>query len=123
MIQNKRLYNPGVTLAITISFVLSAITPIGSFANPSELPTSQQAPEPLEVKWKERGGQILVDSVCFNYAESLPENKGCRRLAEQKFEQECERYRRLYHDSRPYYDQDYWKQMEKYCQAAADFHP
>lgn len=88
--------------------------------NPSELPISQQ-PAPLEVYWKERGGMILIDTVCFNYPEDSNELKGCRKLALKKFREECEKYTRLYHDSRPYYDEDYWNQKEKYCTAASDY--
>jgi len=125
MIKSKHLHLINIAV-VTVSIIMfTAIVHAdsnGSIVNPAELPTSQ-APEPLEVKWKERGGHIVIDSVCFNYDESMSENKGCRRLAHQKFEQECDRFRRLYHDSRPYYDQDYFKQMEKYCQAASEFHP
>jgi hypothetical protein len=90
--------------------------------SPTDLPIAQQ-PEPLEVYWKERGGVILVDTVCFNYSDDSRELKGCQKLAIKKFQEECEKYTRLYHDSRPYYDKDYWNQKEKYCTAVTDYIP
>ena len=90
--------------------------------DPAELPTVQ-VPPPLEVYWKERSGEILPETVCFNYPEDSKEYLGCRKLAAERFSAECNRYQRLYHDSRPYYDEEYERQMEKYCLAADRFSP
>jgi len=110
-----------VVISCLSPFFLFAATPVKP-AGPTDLPTVQ-GPEPLEVYWKERDGAILLETVCFNYSEESKENKGCRRLAIKKFREECGRYQKLYHDSRPYYDEDYRRQMEKYCAAANDFTP
>ena len=90
--------------------------------DPADLPTVE-APPPLEIYWKERGDVILLDTVCFNYPDETKKYRGCRKLAAQRFETECERNTRLYHDSRPYYDEDYERLMEKYCTAAEQFSP
>ena len=78
---------------------------------------SETTTELLEVKWKERGGMIVTDSVCFNYPEESNEHKGCMQLATDRFKRECEDFKLLYYNSRPRYDEEYKRGMEKFCDA------
>ena len=80
-------------------------------------------PPPLNVYWKERGHQIRLETVCFNYGENTSGYRDCRKLASQKFKDECQRFTELYHDSRPYYDKTYKDEMDKFCPAADEFKP
>lgn len=111
------------TLLIISAFVLLLGLNFASPAcsapiNPSALPVVMNQ-EPLEILWKERHGQILVETVCFNYPDNSKERRGCLKLAIKKFRDECERFTRLYNDSRPYYLDEYRDGMEKYCQASS----
>jgi len=65
----------------------------------------------------------LLESVCFDYDVSSSEYRSCRKLARNKFKEECKRYTDLYNDSRPYYDETYENERDKFCQAAVDFVP
>ena len=106
-------------------FLFSAITanaePVNKSINPAMVTINKQPP--LNVYWKERGGQILIDTVCFDYAKDTREYRGCRKLANEKFNAECERFSKLYKDSRPYYDKEYQREMKKYCSATEVFVP
>ena len=89
--------------------------------DPALLPTAD-IPEPLEVLWKERGGRIVIDSVCFNYPKDSADYKSCRKLAAKKFKEECERYTTLYYDSKPFYYDEYKSGKLKYCTASDEIH-
>jgi hypothetical protein len=113
----------GIAILAATTLLLNTFTWAEAPGIPVNPPSIIQAQEPLEVLWKERGGEILVETVCFNYPVTSDEHKGCRKLAKKKFSEECSRFRQLYYDSKPYYDKEYEQQMEKYCDADLEFTP
>lgn len=111
-------HNIRAALLVVLICAVSAAAVAAPVIDPSQLPVETDAPEPLEVLWKERSGEILLETVCFNYADAPDKKEGCRKLALKKFKEECARNKELYLD---FYYKRYKEAMHKYCDAADDF--
>lgn len=73
------------------------------------------------VKWKERGGRIAHDSVCYNIKYGSIEYRKCRKQAKAYFKKQCRNYSEKYRDAKYPYRLEYEKQKSKFCLAARTF--
>lgn len=73
------------------------------------------------LRWHESHGEIVLDSVCDDFAYGSIDYRDCRAATKRLFEERC----RYYHDKADHASgtrrDDYWRQEEKYCRAASGF--
>lgn len=89
----------------------------------SELLAGSATQKSYSVRWKERSGEIVHDSVCYNYPEGSIEYRGCRVQAKRYFTQQCRSLTEKYEKTRAPYNRTYAPDRKKFCYSADAFFP
>lgn len=73
--------------------------------------------------WHEAHGEIMLDSVCDDFAYGSLDYRECRASTLHLFEERCREYREKADHSGGTRREEYWRQRDKYCTAASQFGP
>lgn len=89
----------------------------------SELLAGSTSRKTYSVRWQERNGAIVHDSVCYNYPEGSIEYRGCRAQAKRYFTLQCRALTEKYEKTRAPYNRTYSADRQKFCYSADAFFP
>jgi hypothetical protein len=74
-------------------------------------------------RWHEAHGEIVLDSVCEDFAYGSLEYRDCRSATQRLFRDRCSDYRAKAEQSGGARREEYQRQQDKYCTAASQFGP
>lgn len=71
--------------------------------------------------WRERGGEVVLSTVCDNYGYGSIAYRGCRAQAKHHFEEQCRVYRHKEEHSSGALRERYLGERRRFCHAASQF--
>lgn len=98
------------TLVLFIVF-LSLASPLTEAAKPKKPP----------LRWSERDGEIVLDSVCGDFAYGSIDYRNCRASAKRLFEERCREYQQRADKSGGAQRTINQRERDMYCVAASQF--
>jgi hypothetical protein len=105
----EALMKPFLSLLLTLSLLMA--------------PALEAAPEAKHYKlyWRERNGEILLSTVCDNYAYGSIAYRGCRAQAKRHFGDKCRDYRNKEKNSSGVLRKRYRNKRQRFCHADSQF--
>ena len=97
-----------VVLVITLLFLVS---PLSEAAKPKKKP----------LRWSESEGEIVLDTVCEEFAYGSLDYRQCRAAAKRMFEERCREYRQIAERAGGEARESYQQKRDMYCSAASQF--
>lgn len=85
-------------------------------------PLSEAAkPKKKTLRWSESDGEIVLDSVCEEFAYGSLDNRQCRAAAKRLFEERCREYREAAERAGGATRESHQQKSDMYCAAASQF--
>lgn len=75
------------------------------------------------LRWYESHGEIVLDTICDDFAYGSIDYRECRSATKQLFEERCSEYRDKADRARGERREEFSRQQEKFCSAASRFGP